>query len=299
MRERSGEHPFLLTPHLLGHLPDDGREPSELSILLAGAFNLGSRRRAPGREVEALLEWWSDRLRTGSRLDAARGLVYDQRWADLIPGLFEPVGLWRDPGVNSGYWRAATSHFERDGDRVLVDGHRLRTFHFTGFEPERPDRLSKYDNRTSLDDEPVLAAICAEFASGLDAHGHAEASRWPYGFGATAGGVPLSAELRDLWDRAAREGAVRETPFTAGGRARRSWAGWPNPKPEQAVGPSQPLPGGPSRGRSELRERFPDPFGADREPYLAWAEEQAERRPGDVLGLLRAGARATRRPGLR
>ena len=187
-------------------MPDDGHEPNR-AVNPAGRCvqHGGLRRRAPGPEIEALLKWWSERLRTGSRLDAARGLVYDQRWADLIPGLFEPVGLWRDPGVNSGYWRAATSHFERDGDRVLVDGHRLRTFHFTGFEPERPDRLSKYDNRISLDDEPVLAALCAEFARGLDAHGHAEASRWPYGSARRRGGIPLTCRAaRALGSRGPR-----------------------------------------------------------------------------------------------
>ena len=61
------------------------------------------------------MAWWCDRLRTGSRLDAARGMVFEQRWADLMPGMFEQVGLLRDPGFNSGYWRAATSHFERTG----------------------------------------------------------------------------------------------------------------------------------------------------------------------------------------
>lgn len=292
------DHPFLLTPHLLEALDDDGREPDELSILQAGSFNLGFAAARATSEVDALLRWWSARLRVGSRLDPSRGMVFDQRWADLMPGMFEAVGRWRDPGVNAGFWRVASSRFERAGGRVTVDGRPLRSFHFTGFDPEQRERLSRYDNRTVLSSEPALAEMCAEFAVGLEECGHAETSQLPYGFGAFASGTAMSAELRDLWDRGAREGAISETPFTEDGeRAFLSWLAEPE------VGGGQ---GSLNRYlvalhdvRPELRERFPDPYRADAEPYLAWADEQAERRPGDVLGLLRGAAPTGRRGRLR
>jgi GT2 family glycosyltransferase/glycosyltransferase involved in cell wall biosynthesis len=290
-------HPFLLTPHLLSPLPDDGSEPSELAILLAGSFNLGFAAARATPEVRALLAWWSARLRTGSRLDPSNAMVFDQRWADLMPGMFEAVGLWRDPGANFGYWRAATSRLERDGERILVDGHPLRCVHFTGFDPDAPERLSKYDNRIELEREPILAELCVEFARGLEAHGHAQASRWPYGFAATASAAPLTPVLRELWDRAFREGALAEPPFGAEGeRAFLRWLAEPEPRAVE-----EPL----SRilealhcSHPDLRARFPDPHRHDREAYTAWAQEQAERRPQDVLGLLRERARAARRPGL-
>jgi GT2 family glycosyltransferase/glycosyltransferase involved in cell wall biosynthesis len=298
LEEALREHPFLLTPHLLEPLAEDGREPSELSILLAGAFNTGIVAARPSDEADALLAWWSDRLRTGSRLDAAHGMVFEQRWADLIPGLFESVGLWRDPGVNSGYWRTATSHFERHDGAITVNGQPLRTFHFTGFEPARPSRLSRYDNRTSLDREPVLAEMCSEFARRLDACGHAESSRWPYGFAAMASGAPLTSELRDLWDRGAREGTLRETPFTASGED--TFLGWlAQPEVGASEGSLNRYLAALLEADPELRERFPDAHASDMEGYLAWAEEQAERHPGEVLGLLRARAQASRGPGLR
>jgi GT2 family glycosyltransferase/glycosyltransferase involved in cell wall biosynthesis len=289
------EHPFLLTPHLLEPLPDDGHEPSELGILLAGSFNLGFVAVCPATESDALLAWWSERLRTGSRLDPTHAMVFDQRWMDLTPGLFDCVGLLRDPGWNVGYWRAATSQFEQRESQVIVDGQPLRCFHFTGFELERPERLSKYDNRISLESEPVLAEMCTQFAQRLDACGHTETSRWPYGFGATISGIPLTAELRELWDQAAGEGAVEETPFTiAGEQAFLRWLSQPGAGDALLNRYLE------ARHRSdpELRERFPDPHGADRGAYLTWAEEQAERRPGEVLGVLKARAKASRQPGL-
>ena len=289
-------HPFLLAPHLLEPLPDDGFEPGELAILLAGSSNLGFAAARQTPEVNALLRWWAERLRTGSRLDPGRAMVFDQRWTDLMHGMFESVGSWRDPGVNAGYWRAATSRFEQRNGSMLVNEQPLRTFHFTGFEPARPERLSKYDSRTSLLREPALAEMCAEFARRLDACGHAEASLWPYGYGTTANGAPLTSELRELWDRAAREGAVRQTPFTAAGeRAFLEWLAEPDPSGQGSLNRYLTAR---HAADPKLRERFPDPHEADLERFLAWAEEQAERHPRDILGLLRVGAAASRKPGL-
>ncbi len=298
LNEELQRHPFLLTPHLLAPLDDDGREPRELAILLAGSFNLGFAAARATPEVDALLGWWSDRLRTGSRLKPNDGMVYDQRWADLMPGMFEQVGRWRDPGVNAGYWRTATSRFERSGEQILVDGAPLRSFHFTGFEPQRPERLSKYDSRISLEREPVLSDMCADFAARLEACGHAQASGWPYGFAATAGGVMLTRQLRELWERGARAGALHETPFTSTGeRAFLEWLA--EPEDGAVQGSLSRYLATLQESNADLRARFPNPAGVDREAYLAWADEQAERQPTDVLGRLREGDPSPGTGGLR
>lgn len=293
------EQAFLLTPHLLAPLEDDGREPSELAILLAGSSNLGFAAARATPEVEALLAWWADRLRTDSRLEPSRGLVYDQRWTDLAPGMFDEVGRWRDPGVNAGYWRAATSRFELSGNGVTVDGSPLRTFHFTGLDPERPERISKYDNRTSLRDEPALAQICAEFNERLQACGHGECSAWPYEFAATASGAPMDAVLRRLWDRAHGAGAVPGSPFTAEGEgALLDWLGEVAGGTGQKAGVNRYL-AALHAATPQLRERFPEPAGAERDDFLSWAQEQAERHLDGILGLLSARQQAPRQGGLR
>jgi GT2 family glycosyltransferase/glycosyltransferase involved in cell wall biosynthesis len=291
-------HPLLLAPHLLSPLPDDGLEPNELAILLAGSFNLGFAAARDTPEVRRVLTWWAERLRTGSRLDPAHAMVFDQRWADLMPGLSEAVGAWRDPGVDFGYWRAATHRLERDGDAILVDEQPLRCFHFTGFDPDRPERLSKHSNRAALDRDPVLRDLCAQFAERLFAHGHAETRTWPYGYGATASGVPLDATLRELWDRAARAGAVRESPFTREGEA--AFLRWLGEVEEGSEGVPVNRYLAAAHTRSlELRERFPDIRGSDHDAYLAWGEEQAERHPGGVHGLLMRSGHSAGRTGLR
>jgi GT2 family glycosyltransferase/glycosyltransferase involved in cell wall biosynthesis len=300
LNDALGAHSLVLSPHLLEPLPDDGLEPSDLAILLAGSYNLGFIAARATSESRKLLAWWSAHLRTGSRLDPAHAMVFDQRWADLMPGLSEAVGIWRDPGVNFGYWRAATNRLERDGESILVDGHPLRFVHFTGFDPKQPRRLSKYDNRTELEREPLLAEICAEFARRLEAHGDTETRTWPYSLGYTASGASLTPELRGLWDRGNREGTITQTPFTPEGeRDFLRWLAEAEPEPSSNSEPLNRLLSTLHQASPELHARFPDPRGANRTEYLDWAAQEAERRPGEMLGLLSAHAHTARRPGLR
>ena len=92
-------HGLVLTRHLLGPLPRDGRHPSEEDILLAGRLQRGLRRREP-RGPRGSCDWWAERLARGAaRPICARGLFLDQRWLELAPGLVPGAAVLRDPGV--------------------------------------------------------------------------------------------------------------------------------------------------------------------------------------------------------
>ena len=122
------------------------------------------------------------------------------------------------PTSATGVWRRARS--DPMPGQVMIGGQPLRCFHFTGFDPSQPERLSRYDNRTRLESQPVLAELCEDFAERLAAHDHEASSRWPYGFAATASGAALDSRLRALWDRAAGEGAAARHALHAGRRER-------------------------------------------------------------------------------
>src|SRR5262249_24027928 len=87
---------IVLTPHLLQPIPADGCKPTEQDIMLAGAYNLGFIAVRKSAETAEFLRWWNDRLRDGCRIDPARGLFTDQKWIDLVPGLFPSAGILRD-----------------------------------------------------------------------------------------------------------------------------------------------------------------------------------------------------------
>ena len=93
----------ILTPHLTSPLMD-GRRPTDLDILRSGSYNLGFIGISRCAEAARFLQWWKTRLYDQCVVDLPRGLFVDQRWIDLVPGLFSDVGILRNPGLNVAYW---------------------------------------------------------------------------------------------------------------------------------------------------------------------------------------------------
>ena len=171
-----GDDGVLLTPHLTRSLPDDGLNPTMPNILTAGVFNTGFvavRRSGP---ADAFLDWWFERLVRDCKVDPRRGVFVDQRWVDLAPGIVPGIGILRDSAWNLGHWNLPGQAVARDGDGDgwTVDGRPLRVFHFSGFDPDRPDRLSKHQNRVDLVAGSPLAEMSREYAAAMRANGYAE-----------------------------------------------------------------------------------------------------------------------------
>jgi hypothetical protein len=159
---------IVLTPHLDEPIPEDGRLPSEVTILRAGVFNLGfiGVRNCP--EARRLLEWWDARVhRWGFVAPYQGGFHGDQKWMDLAQGLFSGVGILRDKGSNVAYWNLHSRPVRQTVAGTTAGGTPLSFIHFSGFDPERPEVLSCYQDRWSLDDMPALAVLARDFARRL------------------------------------------------------------------------------------------------------------------------------------
>ena len=213
--EALGRNEVVLVPHLARPLPHDGVAPEDDAILVGGAHNAGCVGMAAGATTDALLRWWSTWLRTHCRQDPSRGLMVDQRWLDLAPGLFEGIHLLRDPGINVAYWNLPGRALIRDAaDNWRVDDAPLRFFHFSGFDPAQPRRLSMYDARYRGSEMPdYLAELCAGYAAELSTAGLEESADWPYSWATTASGIPLRPWLRRVLDPDRGDPGV--TPFSA------------------------------------------------------------------------------------
>lgn len=205
---------ILLTPHL-SEPYDDARRPGELDILLAGTFNLGFIAVAAGDEVSRLLSWWQRRLYAGCSMDPSRALHVDQRWIDLVPGLFPGAAIVRDPGYNVAYWNLHGRRVTRRDGRYLVDGVPCRFFHFSGYDPHRPERISAHQDRLSFADLGDAREAFAEYGRRLLANGHAEARQWLYGLGCFDDGEPIPPALRRLYLAEGEAAARFGDPFRA------------------------------------------------------------------------------------
>ena len=105
---------MVLTPHLLGPMPRDGKRPNEADILGAGVYNLGFLAVGPAARSSGFLEFWRERLRRDAVVDPERMLFTDQRWVDFAPQF--PHVICRDPGCNVAYWNVWGRRLERAPD---------------------------------------------------------------------------------------------------------------------------------------------------------------------------------------
>ena len=284
IEELMGEHGLVLIPHVTAPMPRDGRKPSETDILIAGTYNLGFIGLGDDDAAQELLDWWSERLRTDCRIDPEHGYFVDQRWMDFAPGIVPRLKILRDPGYDLAYWNLPSRRLERDGDAYLVDGRPLRFYHYSGYDPERRDHLSRHQDRIVLRADPVLAGLCDRYGDALIDHGYLEAKAWPYTYGTMADGTALTRPMRRLLVRAAAEDGLQGSVFEAQGA--RELVAWLN----------APAPAGGAQGvtrylhaiyeeRPDLQRIYPDLDGADGAGLLGWARVHGrhELRVSDAL----------------
>lgn len=128
-------HSIVLTPHQI--TPDRASDKraireNEITSLDYGVFNLGFVAVNNDAEARRFADWWAERLHDWcyDRLDI--GVFVDQKWCNLVPCFFDNVKILRDPGYNVASWNLSQRRmkFGPDGE-ALVNGHRLRFFHFT------------------------------------------------------------------------------------------------------------------------------------------------------------------------
>jgi hypothetical protein len=280
-------HSVLLTPHLLDPLAGAAGGERELQVLRAGAFNNGVLGVAARPEARRLLVWWRERLAVACRLAPAQGLHHDQRWMDLAPALFEGVHVLRDVGVNVGYWNLPERRLESQEGGYLCAGSPLRLFHFSGFDPRVPDRLSRHASATPAEMGGPVEELCRRYARELGAAGWEASRSWPYAYGCFSDGTPIPSLAREVYLALGDDVSRFGDPFDAS--APGSFAAWLR-QPEATIGGGPP--GLPRlwvavlERRPDVRGAFPDARGADRARFLAWAAGTGAREHGIAASLL-------------
>ena len=276
-------HAIVLTPHLTEPIEDD-LHPGELAILQSGAYNLGFLALRRGELVDRFLAWWGERLVEHCRVDLERGLFVDQKWIDLVPGLFPDVHVLTSPAYNVAYWNLHGRRVSA-GPPPRVDGEELAFFHFSGFDPEDAGRVSKHQNRFTLGTVGEAGKLYLDYRQRLLEAGYLEARRWPYAFGRFDDGVPIPDLARAFYLSLGASRRRFDDPFATGEGSFRDWAD----------GPAKGGGGGAYlsrllyhlyRSRSDLIERFPDAAGRDLPRFAAWLVEAGAREYGLAPELL-------------
>lgn len=286
--------PLVLIPHLTRPLKGEA-SPNDHTILTSGGFNLGFMAARREDQVFALLDWWAEKCRFDCRVDFQNGLFTDQKWMDLAPGLVSDLAILRDPGLDIAYWNLEGRTLSHGPDGWRVNGRPLVFFHFSGFDPARPEVLSKHQDRIVVPPSSPLAGLLADYARALLDNGHAQASRTPYAYSAFPSGRPVTGAMRRRALRAARDGLR----FDAGlSNQVEAWMDGPDP-----LGAAEGLPDVTREMDQVWREdgfaavRFARDSLDDRLAFHTWFGERAQtqdasRRAADaLLEAWRAGTR--------
>jgi hypothetical protein len=203
--------PATTTPMLDGHRPDD------IEFLRVGVFNLGFIAVRAGDEARRFLRWWSDRCLSDGFHDTPSGVFVDQKWIDLAPCYFDGCHVLKHPGVNMAPWNLHERRLSVVSGRYVVNGdHPLCLFHFSSFEPHRPQVIASRQTRYPEGTRTDLAALLDGYAKELLAAGFDELSRLEYGFDYFPSGEYVSPTLRRLYANKAYGFPLDEDPFSPG-----------------------------------------------------------------------------------
>ncbi|HEY4900952.1 MAG TPA: glycosyltransferase family 4 protein [Terriglobales bacterium] len=195
------ESNILLTPHLTAPMPLDGVRPTDHDILQAGTYNLGFLGLREGEASRSLLDWWCDKVYHECLVAFEKNLFVDQRWMDLVPGMFNGVRIWREPGYNIAYWNLHERQVSTRSEIVTVNGRPAYFFHYSGFNPDEPRKISKHQTRfKKMSDIGDARHLYARYRQLLIKKGWNEAKKWKYDYNFFENGVPIpSAARRYYW----------------------------------------------------------------------------------------------------
>lgn len=193
----------VLTPHLNQPLPDDGKFPTELSLMRTGVYNCGFVAiNAAHPQSGALIDWWSRKLEFDCFVDLEAGLFTDQKWMDMAPALFSDVMILRHDGYNVAYWNLVSRPVVcADDDGYTANGVPLVFAHFSGVNLGEPDIYSKHQNRFDASGIGDLRPLYDEYLGKLRENGHLQHATKPYAYGHFADGEKIVPALRRAYHR--------------------------------------------------------------------------------------------------
>ena len=201
-------HSILLSPHLIRSLPDDGKNPQETEFLRCGTYNAGFLAIRVDEIGDEFLKWFRKRMERECIVDIRGALFVDQKWLNLVPGLFSSVGLIRDSGFNAGHWTLSqfqitqrtetqqTETLQTDG-KFYVGDDKLSLFHFSCFLPDDPYAFQRQQNRIRLSDSKPLQKLVNDYRLELAASKRILPSPVEYGFGKLACGTVIESSWRE------------------------------------------------------------------------------------------------------
>jgi hypothetical protein len=161
-------HSILLTPHITTPPVNTSSIETELNVLRTGLYNAGFFGLKRSQSTLKFLNWWQNRLKDYCFNDAAHGLFVDQLWLDLVPLYFPETFILNDPGYNMAYWNFNERRLiHSEGIYSVNEDHPLTFFHYSGFDIDNPDNISKHQKTHSFEELPQYKALFENYVNAV------------------------------------------------------------------------------------------------------------------------------------
>lgn len=168
--ENLQKYSLVLTPHTLSPYPD-GLNPKERDLLNTGVFNLGFIGTSRSETTAKFLTWWQQKLRYECYIDLENGMFVDQLWVNFAPIYWENVLIFRHLGYNMAYWNLHERNLNQKENQYFVNEKEpLVFFHYSGYNPTKPEAISKYQNRYQFSERPDIVQLFDNYAANLKAN---------------------------------------------------------------------------------------------------------------------------------
>lgn len=207
------QYSIVVTPHFKS-LDDKYTGGVPLSeILWVGGYNLGFVGIAATMWGKKIASWWAAMLADGCYADKEDGMHVDQKWIDLLPCLLPRNEFLSIDhlGVNVAFWNLHERTLKFINGDLFIEAaasgaalakrkDQLILFHFSGFNPNQPDKIHGRHAHYNTDDFPVFKGLFDEYAKNLKKNGYDFYSGLGYGFDHFSNGV----YVYDFYRRLAR-----------------------------------------------------------------------------------------------
>lgn len=259
---------IVLTPHILHHY-NDNANPNEVTILQAGTYNLGFIAVKNDQNARNLFHWWKQRLYDHCIMDPTNGYHVDQKWMDLAPSFFEGVFILREAGYNVAYWNLNGRKVQKNGENYYVNNKPLYFYHFSGFDPENIEQISKHQNRFALKDVPELKPLFEYYRELVLSSGYVESRTWSFAYGQFDNGVRIPDIARNMYRSLGAKASIFGNPFNTSSPD--SFFAWLNsPIDGKSTMPISRLWYEIYKSRVDLINAFPDVLESNRAAFLDW-----------------------------
>ena len=210
----------VLTPHQTApNATSMAVGDNERASLRLGVFNLGFL--AVGNDAVGgqFARWWAEMLRVACHDDPAHGLFTDQKYCDLVPGLFDRVHVERDDGANVASWNISQRRIAITGQGdILVNGSPLKFYHFSKFGGEGEAMTERYAG-----DNFEVFELWAWYRRQLEAHAVEGVPPGWWRYGRFDDGAPIPPAARRLYRGRPDLIARFADPFASGPGSLQQW----------------------------------------------------------------------------